>query len=436
MTSVGRWRRHPVFGRSAWTLADQAASSSSNFLLALAVLAVADRREFAAFSVVVTGYLLVTQLTRSAFLMPVLILYSDEHAEVRRRSGPAVAACVAVAVLAAAVFLAAGTRFPEGWTMLVILAVALPFLQYQDAVRHVAFAESSPRVAASCDFAWVGAQVVAMMGARAAGRASPTALFLIWAVAGSVSGLAFGSRLGLLPRFAACRDWLTENGRLCRRLSAEFVLNSGSYYALSYGLVLVAGAEELGRWRAAQALIGPVSVLLLGGTMLGVPESARVRERADSLRRFALVLSVGMGGMALAGGAAAYAVVSTVGRDWFPASLDTARPVLPPLTLFAAAVGAAAGAVAGLRVLDQAGWIVRCRAVTGAFGLALGLLLAARWGAVGALGGLTASESSFATAAWLRFRRRLPSGPTPTAAPEPALPQREAAGPSGFAWGG
>lgn len=430
MTVGGGWRRHPVLGRSAWSLADQAASSSSNFLLALAVLAAADRQEFAAFAVVVTGYLLVTELTRSAFLIPVLVLYSNEEDSVGR-AGPPVAAGVVTAVVAGAVFLAAGSMLAEGRAMLLILAVTLPCLQYQDAVRHVAFAESSPRVAALADLAWLGGQVVVTGAAWATGRSTPTTLFLIWATAGSVSGLVFGWRLRLRPRFDECRRWLSVNGALCRRVSAEFVLNSGSYYALSYGLVVVAGAQELGRWRAAQALIGPVSVLLLAGTVLGVPESVRVRERADSLRRFGLLLSVALGGLAVAGGGAAYVVVSTIGRDWFPASLDAARPVLVPLTMFATAVGAAAGAVAGLRALDQAGWIVRCRAATGPLGLALGLVLATRWGAIGALGGLIVSESSFAAAAWARFRRRLWSTPVEPEAPEPAVPEPEAAGPAG-----
>ena len=404
---TGRWRGHPVLGRSAWTLADQAASSSSNFVLALSMLAVGDRREFAAFSVVITGYLLVTQLTRSAFLTPVLILYSEGETRAHRRSGPAVAAGVVTASLGGVVLAAAGAGFRDGRTFLLVLAVALPLLQYQDGVRHVAFAESHPKVAAQSDLLWLGAQVIATAIAWATGHATPTTFLVAWAATGSISGLVYGLRIGLVPRLSGCRRWLGHNRRLCARLSAEFVMNFGSYYALSYGLVLVAGAEQLGRWRAAQALIGPVSVLLLGGTTLGVPESVRVGDRDSSLRRFAAMLSVGLCAVALAGGGAAYALVSTFGRDWFPDSFDTARPVLPVLTLFAAAVGASTGAIAALRARDQAGWIVRCRAVTGALGLVVGLVLAARWGANGALAGLTASESGFAVAAWLRLSRTL-----------------------------
>jgi len=390
---------------------DQAASSGSNFVLALCILASADQREFAAFSVAITGYLLVTQLARSAFSLPVLMLYSDGDGPVAERSGPAVAAGVATGVAGAMVFALAGLWFEDGRTLFLIVACALPLLQYQDAVRHVAFAAAMPKAAAQSDFLWVALQVVATAGAALAGHASPTVLVLIWVLAGSASGLVLGARLGVVPRVARCRRWLRDNSRLCARLSTEFLLNSGSYYALSYGLVAVAGAEQLGRWRAAQALIGPVSVLLLGGTTLGVPESVRVRERVDSLRRFAVLLSTGLGAIAVLGGGLAYVVLPALGPTLFPETWETARPVLPVLTFFAAAVGATTGPIAGLRALGMTGWIVRNRAVSGCIGLVTGLVLAAEWGATGALAGLSLSETGFALAAWIRLREALEPSP-------------------------
>lgn len=398
-------------GRSAWTLADQAASSGSNFVLALSILATADLREFAAFSVAVTAYLLVTQLTRSALSLPVLILYSDDHAAAPARSGPAVAACVVTGAAGALMFVIAGLGFEPGRTLFLVLAAALPLLQYQDAVRHVAFAAARPKVAAQSDLVWVGAQIVGSLTAAAVGRATPTVLLSIWAVAGCLSGALFGARLGAVPRFSEARRWLADNRRLCIRVGTEFVLNSGSYYALSYGLVAVAGADQLGRWRAAQTLIGPVSVLLLGGTTLGVPESVRVRESQARLRRVAVLLSAGLAAVAVAGGLLAYALLPAVGPTLFAETWETARPVLPVLTVFAGAVGASTGAVAALRARGLAGWIVRSRAVSGAVGLIVGLALAAGSGATGALAGLALSEAGFALAAWLQLRRTLATAP-------------------------
>lgn len=409
-----RWQAHPVVGRSAWTFAGQAASSGSNLLVAVAILATADVREFGAFSVAITGYLLVTQLTRSAFSMVVLILYSDDDDEltVAARAGPAVAAGVATGVVGAVAFLVAGLVFDRGASMFFVLACTLPLLQYQDTVRHVAFAAAQPRVAAGSDALWVLLQVAASVAAAVTGRATPTVLLLIWAAAGSLSGVVFGARLHVVPRFSSCIGWLAGNSRLCARLSTEFGVNSGSYYALSYGLVAVAGADQLGRWRAAQTLIGPVSVLLMGGTTLGVPESVRLRDRDASLRKVAAMLSAGLAGVAAAGGLVAYAALPAVGPTLFPDTWATTRPVLPVLTLFAVAVGASTGPVAGLRARSQAGWIVRTRAVSGTVGLVLGLGLATGSGAAGALTGLAVAEAGFALAAWRRFRQALGGRPS------------------------
>jgi hypothetical protein len=81
------------------------------------------------------------------------------------------------------------------------------------------------------------------------------------------------------------------------------------------------------------------------------------------------------------------------------------------------------GAIAALRAGGQAGWIARSRGASGAVGLVLGLLLAARWGVNGALAGLAAAESGFALAAWLRFNEMGvspvgfgPAGPDPAGA--------------------
>lgn len=388
-----------------WTLVDQAASSSSNFVLSLSVLAVADRQEFAAFSVALTGFLLVTQLTRSTVSLPVLILYSEDNGDTGRRAGPAVMACVLTGVVGGLALVLGAFVFEDGRTVFLALALGLPFLEYQDAIRHVAFARRLPKVAAQSDLSWIGLQVVATGAAAATGRATPAALVVIWVVAGSVSGVVFGARLGVVLQARRCGRWLKENSRLCARLATEFLVNSGSYYALCYGLVAIAGAAELGRWRAAQALIGPVSVLLMGGTTLGVPESVRVRERRRSLWRLTGLLSAGLAVVAMVGGALVYLILPALGPGLFPDTWETARSVVPILTGYAAAVGASTGAVAALRAHDQVRWIVLARAATGAVGLALGLVLAARSGAVGAVTGLAVSEALFGLAAWVRLAR-------------------------------
>lgn len=61
--------------RAAWSFSAQAVSSTSNFILTVSILASANRSEFATFSLGITTYLLVLQLSRSASSLPLMILY-------------------------------------------------------------------------------------------------------------------------------------------------------------------------------------------------------------------------------------------------------------------------------------------------------------------------------------------------------------------------
>jgi O-antigen/teichoic acid export membrane protein len=393
--------------RSLWTLIGQVLSSASNFVLSLIILASASSAEFAVFSVGLTAYLLVTQLNRTAFSLAGLMLYSDQPDPARLWAAPA-AATVLTGALGSCALALTSLAFATDRPQLLVLAAFLPLLEYQDAVRHVAFASARPKVAAQCDAMWLVLQLVGSLFAAAMGHRSPTVLLLVWAAAGSLSGLVFGARLGVVPRLTSCWTWMREQGTLCRRLFTEFVLTSGGYYVLSYGLALLAGAGQLGRLRAAQSLIGPVSVLLLGGNALGVPESVRVRHERDRLRRFALALSAFLGLTALAGGLAVYAVIPTIGPHVFPSTWATARPVLPLMTVFAAGVGVSTGPTSAIRAWGPVGWIVRTRAVTSLLALAVGLPACAALGAEGALAGLALSEWLFASAAWVNFWRSAP----------------------------
>ncbi len=398
--------RRPVVARSLWTIVGQVLSSSSNFILSLLVLTTATPAEFATFSVGLTSYLLVTQLSRSVLSLPILLLYADQvpgMPPTRARAAPAVAACVLSGAAGAAGLAVASQWFDTGRAQLLVLAAFLPALQYQDAMRHVAIAAGRPELAARSDGAWVAAQVSLSGIALAAGWDSATSLLAIWAAAGACSGFLYGLRLRVSACFGAIRAFLVEERRLLRRLAVEFVMSSGSFYGLSYGLAVVAGTGELGRVRAAQSLIGPVSVLLLSGSAIGVPESVRARSDPRRGRRLAIVLSAGFATAALLGGAVVYAVLPTVGPEVFPETWVAARPLLPMLTLFAAAVGASTGAVASLRTKGDTGWIVRGRAASGAVSLVVGLPLSATMGAPGALIGLACSEILFAVAAWARL---------------------------------
>jgi len=404
MTSV-RLLERPAARRAAWTFASQGLSSASNFGLTVLVLAAVPARAFAVFSVCLTTYLLLLQLARYVVGIPVLI--DPEGAEHAAAVGLAAAAGAAVVVP----FVLAGAVWAPGRSLLLILAAAMPLLLAQDALRHAAIARGRPAVAAAGDAAWV----VLLAAGAAAGAAGPgaglrhttaTELVAIWAAAGVVSAGLLSWWLRLRPAISAGPQWLRANRVLCRRVGIEFATSSGSYYALSYALAALAGAVQLGYLRAAQTLFGPASVVLLGGAALGVPESVRIRGDGARLMRFAGALSAGLAALSVACGAAVYAALPAAGPRLFPDAWHAVRAVMPWLTLFGTAIGAGAGAIAGLRALGASRWVQRARGVTGAAALAAGLPASAWFGARGTFMGLGLAEWGLAALAWGELRRR------------------------------
>jgi hypothetical protein len=401
--------------RAAWTLATQALSSGSNFLLTAVVLAAAPPRMFSVFAICVTCYLLLLQLARYVIGVPVLMAGTGA-VPAGGAEGPAdrhaMAGFAVVAGLAAApLLLLAGVLWREATPQLLLLAAPMPFLFAQDALRHLAIGSHRPQLAALGDAAWVAVQSAGFVVALAAGTESAAVLLAVWAGAGIVSALLLAALLHVRPALPAATGWLRSNRDLCRRLAGEFAVNSGSYYALSFGLVAFAGAAQLGHLRAAQTLFGPASVLLLGGATLGVPESVRIREHGSGMVRFAAVLSASMTVLAVLCGAAVYALLPVVGPELFP-SWRAVRDVIPWLTLFGAAIGAGAGPVSALRALDRSRWVLGARTTTSGLALAVGLPAGAWFGARGALAGLAVGESVLAARAWARLHAEPGGSPT------------------------
>lgn len=398
--------------RAAWSFSAQAISSTSNFILTISVLAVSSRREFAVFSLCITTYLLVSQLARSAASFPLMILYS-EHREPDSGQQAAVGVGVLIGIVAAAILLAVSAAVGAGAEQYLILGLAMPLLLFQDSARYLSFARADPQVAAISDGLWLVLQVAGSLAAWSLGAANAAVLLAVWAAAGAAAGLFAALRLKVAPVFAGSVRWLGEHRQLWGKLVVEFVLNSGSFYLLLYGLAFLAGVDELADLRAAQTLIGPVIVVLLAGQALGIPESVRMRRDFRKLKRLCLFFSVSLAGAAVVWGFTVFVALPYIGPTVFPASWETARPLIPSLTVFAAAVGISTGAGSGLRALGENDWIMRARAVTGAIALLVGLPLAPSIGAYAVLIALAGTESLFAAASWVRLAGSAGGTPDP-----------------------
>ncbi len=72
---------------------------------------------------------------------------------------------------------------------------------------------------------------------------------------------------------------------------AENVSNSGASPLRSYGLGVISGLAAVGAVRGAELLLAPFLAMLMGLSLVAVPEASRVaRARPERLARFCLLL--------------------------------------------------------------------------------------------------------------------------------------------------
>lgn len=405
--------RRDVVARSAWSFIGQGLSSSSNFILSVLVLSQGSASQFATLSIVLTIYTFFLLLLRAAVGLPVTLLYSKDLAQGREeelRAAAGLTAAASVVVAAAVLLWAVASSSDRGQWL--VLGALLPMLLLQDTARYACFALGRPRAAAEADGVWVLLQVVGSAAVLlvVADAGAATAFLAVWAGAGALSGCFLLGRMGLRPALGRGYRWLDAHRGLSGRLVTDYLVGAGSHYAVFFALALVAGSGELGRLKAAQTFLGPLIVVLLGGAVFGVPESVRAGGDPARLWRLTLRLAGALVAAAVLCGAVVYVVLPVVGPATFPDAWESARPAIPLLTVFAAAVGASTGATSGLRAMDQNAWILRVRFLMAPV-LVLGSIPASGvWGVNGALAALSLTEWVVVALSWRRLRQVLGAG--------------------------
>jgi hypothetical protein len=300
------------------------------------------------------------------------------------------------------------------------LAIVTPGMLLQDAWRFAFFAAGQGHKAFLNDTVWAVAMIPLLM--LAAIHSSVWGFVLAW---GGAALLAAGYGLlqsRVVPHFSGVRDWLRQHRDLGSRYMVENVSNSGASQLRMYGLGAIAGLTDVGAIRGAELLLGPFLALLMGVSLVAVPEAARVLRRAPGkLAKFCLVIGGAQAAAAAAWGLVLLFVVpDSLGRllladVWAPAS-----HLILPVSLSVTAAGVVAGATAGLRALGAARRSLRVQLIASAGYLGFGLIGAALGGAVGMSWGSTTAMWLGAGLWWLQLRAALRDH-APEPEPEPEL---------------
>ena len=400
----GRVRR--VF----WGFADQALSSLTNFVLAIAVARSTGTATFGVFSLVFATYAVCLSLSRAIATEPLSVRYGAVDPEVWR-SGTQAATGTALIVGSIAGFAsligglllggAAGTTFA-------VLGLGLPFLLLQDAWRFAFFAAGKGSAAFANDVVWTVALALGLEVLVLGDVDSIDAFVSVWAIGAAVGAIFGVFQSGVVPKPGRVISWRREHADIVPQFAAEALIVSGAQYATVTSVGLVAGLAVVGTVRAGNVLMNAVHIATFGIQLFAIPEAVRIRARSStSLVRFCAVLSGLLAAVSLAWGAFLLLVPESIGQILLAKTWDDARTVVLPLAILMAAGGVQAGAFVGLRALASATRSLRARSTSSGLLLTGGIGGAILGGAVGAAWGMAFGASIGAASWWLHFRHSL-----------------------------
>ncbi|MEH0473393.1 hypothetical protein QA943_31990 [Streptomyces sp. B21-097] len=400
--------KRALLGRLSWGLADQAASSISNFAVGIYVARSLGVTAFGVFSLAWVTYGVVLNVSRGLATDPLVVRFSGAsdaswRGAVARSSGTALGVGAALGAACLAAGLARGGRVGPAFAC---LGVMLPGLLLQDAWRFSFFAAGAGRKAFVNDVVWGVALVPAMVVAARVG--SVAAFVLAWGASAAVAAAYGCVQSGIRPRPAGARGWLREQRDLGYRYLVENVSLSGASQLRAYGLGAIVGVGAVGAVRGAELLMGPFLAVLMGLSLVTVPEAARVLRRAPHrLGAFCLLLGGGQAAGALCWGGALLLMPDRFGELALGAVWHSAAQLIVPITLGVAGAGLGTGAAAGLRALGAARRSLRTQLFASACYVGGGLGGAVLAGTVGSAWGAAAATVSGSAVWWLQLRSAL-----------------------------
>ena len=326
--------RRRTLGTAGWGVADQVASSVSNFAVLVIIARAVGPVELGVFAIFTAGYVTATYINESLVSEPFVVRHTGPCDAVWKAHVAAAAGCSLVFGSAGSVVLGVAALLSHGsaQSLLVIAAVCAPGLLLQDTLRFAFFAAGRQRTAFLNDLAWVVLQFGGFLALQPLGQARGVApLTAAWAVAGALCGALGLWQARVIPRPRLARRWLRDHHDLWRFILLERLSGQGAMYLSLIGIGAVAGLSAVAAVRAAQALFGPLyivgnatRIVLLPWLVTGTPQ-----RRRHQVHLFAFGLSCAAG----LWGVAATLLPAHIGVGLFGATWPLVAPLLGILAL-------------------------------------------------------------------------------------------------------
>jgi O-antigen/teichoic acid export membrane protein len=386
-------------------------SSFTNFAVSIYVVRALGAVQFGAFSLAYVTYAFALTASRGLATGPLEVRFSGTDVPTWRRAVASCTGTAAVVGLVTGTCVLAATAVLTGTAKAAFLALGLtlPGLLLQDSWRYSFFALGRGNQAFLNDLIWAAALLPALVLLRVTGHADVFWYVLAWGGAGAVGAAAGPLQARVVPRLSGAWGWMSRHGDLGFRYLAEGVSGSGAVQLRGYGIGLILGLAAVGYVGAANTLMGPITILFMGMSLVTIPEASRVLRRSPRhLPLFCLLISGGLAAAALAWGAMVLVALprglgsSVLGPIWRPI-----YPLVLPMTLAVIGQGIAMGAAAGLHGLGDARRSLRTAVLGSGALLVFSLLGTLQGGAVGTMRGTAVAFWISALLWWWQLRTAL-----------------------------
>ena len=406
------WSRARHLGRRlGWGVADQGVSSLTNFVVNLYVARTLGAEQYGAFGLAWVTYSFALNASRGLATDPLMVRFSYTDEPAWRRAVADCTGTAAVVGVATGLLVLAAAGVLGGATRLAFLGLGLtlPGLMLQDSWRFSFFAHGRGVHAFLNDMIWAVVLVPALVLVNRSGHATVFWFVFAWGAAATVAALAGPFQARVVPRLLGARRWLTEQRDLGLRYAIEGTVNSSSTQLRNYGIGFILGLAAVGWVTAANTLMGPFMVIIIGSGLIILPEATRIwRDRPHRLPTYCVLISGGCIVLGLLWGVVLLVALPRglghllLGPVWEPT-----YPLVLPTALAILGLCGGAGPGTGLHALGAASRSLRASIISSAIFVAFSLAGAAQGGAIGAVRGTALATWVGAGVYWWQLRAAL-----------------------------
>jgi hypothetical protein len=401
LTTVRRWLA--AGGNQILMTVDQLVSSAVSFAVLAAVVTVTSDAQFGVFRFVVLVQTAQWYIGRAVVSEPTLVSrVAATGGPERLRPPAATALCLGLLVALGSGAIAFAVHGPIR-SLLLVQALASPFLAVFDQARYVGYARGRPWLSLALDGGWLLLFATVAVGLSVTGHLTMVSGYLVWALTGAVLTLVAVACTGSPLALRQVASWFADQRRLIPGFLIEALYLAGGTFATFAVAAWAAGLAEFGLFSKALIPITTLTVLFVGiGNALLVHLAGR--SAGEVIR--APILVVGLAAVACA----VFALVVLVAPDGLMSRLlatdwPAVRRVILILLVYVFLLATGQAAIVAAKATGRA-WVgPRVRTVELICELGLVAVLGGLWGAAGAAGGMAMAWAVGAAYAWIALTR-------------------------------